>query len=113
MAENLKAVGMHGEAGTLLVEHALDPEAAIVAYVEGRVWDDADRLASLHSRSDLKETHLLPAIKEEANSVLEDLHQRKESFVTKIERLKVLRKNKLMLPKYSTHYLILFIGIVY
>lgn len=92
---------MHAEAGMLLVEHALDPEAAIVTFVEGKVWEDAHRLASLHSRNDLVETHLLPALHDEASAALEDLVHRKESFATKIERLKAVRKNKLLLPKYG------------
>lgn len=108
MADNLKSLSLHADAGTLLVEHAGDPEAAIVSFVEGRVWDDAHRLAQLHNRMDLVETHLLPALHDEAASVLEDATHHRESFATKVERLKAVRKNKALLVQHSMFFLSFF-----
>lgn len=85
----------------MLVEHANDPEAAIVALVEGHVWDEALRLCNLHSRSDLIETHLLPALRDEASTVLEETAEKMESFTKKIERVKAVRKHKILLPQYG------------
>ena len=68
------------------------------------MWDDAYRLAQLHNRMDLVETHLLPALHDEAASVLEDAAHHRESFATKVERLKTLRKNKALLAQHGMSF---------
>lgn len=100
LAETLQTVGQHKDAATLLLQHASDPEAAIVAFVEGGIWDDAIRLCELHIRADLITTHVFPSVTSTTDSQFHDIKENTAVWNTNVERLKVVRANKLLLPQY-------------
>jgi len=100
LAESLQTLGQHKDAATLLLQHSNDPEAAIVALVEGGIWDDAIRLCNLHARQDLIETHIRPSILTAAGTYSAEIKENISLWGSNIERLKVVRANKLLLPQY-------------
>ncbi|KAG0241352.1 IKI3 family-domain-containing protein [Mortierella sp. GBAus27b] len=91
LAEKLKVDRRFAEAGTLLAEYAKDPEEAVSALLEGRLWNEAVRFAYLYNRSDLMETHVTPGIADGHHELLDSIREMQDQFDKQTKRLKEVR----------------------
>lgn len=94
LAESLKSKRRFSEAGRVFLDYAEDVEEAMVALLEGSLWEESLRLLHLHQRCDLIETHLLPALLEAHESRLSLFQDLRSKFTQHSSRLVVVRENK-------------------
>lgn len=93
-AESLKSNRRFSEAGRVFLDYAEDVEEAMVALLEGSLWEESLRLLHLRQRCDLIETHLFPALVEAHESRLSLFHDLLSNFTRHSTRLVVVRQNK-------------------
>ncbi|GFO49807.1 elongator complex protein 1, partial [Plakobranchus ocellatus] len=91
---DLKGRQKYKDAATVLIEYAEDYEEAVVALVEGCHWREALRQVYRFKRTDLIDTHVLPAIQESWEHFTDMLASQRELFVRHKARLQVVRAQK-------------------
>ncbi|ORZ11311.1 IKI3 family-domain-containing protein [Lobosporangium transversale] len=94
LSERLKVDKNHLEASVLLVEYAKDTEEAVATLLEGRLWNEAIRIAFLYNRQDLMVTHITPGIADGHHDLMESIRDMQEQFDKQTKRLKDLRVEK-------------------
>ena len=82
------------EAAQVLVEYLNDPEEALVACIQGQVWNEAIRLIYKYNRLDLYETNLKPALLENAQETKLNLDKKLTDFQSQIQRFEQVVKMK-------------------
>ncbi|KAF9584994.1 hypothetical protein BGW38_004344 [Lunasporangiospora selenospora] len=95
LVERMKSDKKYSDASALLAEYAKDPEEAISALLEGRLWSEAIRVAYLYSRLDLMKTHIAPGIADGHHDLMESIREMREQFDKQIKRLKEVRDLKI------------------
>ncbi|KAF9432452.1 hypothetical protein BGZ76_010790 [Entomortierella beljakovae] len=95
LAEHMKLDKKYIEAGILLAEYAKDTDEAIVALLEGRLWNEAIRTAYFHDRLDLMVTHVTPGIADGHHDLMETIRDMQEQFDKQTKRLKEVRDLKI------------------
>ena len=76
------------------MDYAEDVEEAIVALLEGNVWEEALRLVYFHQRMDLLETHLKPSLLEAHQSQMALFESLQSTYLRHSSRLLVVRETK-------------------
>ncbi|XP_037531563.1 elongator complex protein 1 [Nematolebias whitei] len=94
LAEKLTEQRRYSEAALLLDQYAKDCEEAILALITGAVWEEALRLIYMHSRQDITETNLKPALLEAVNTQTVFLEAQVATFTRHRNRLAVVREQK-------------------
>ena len=95
----LEAAGRLSEASTVVLEYMDDPERAVVMQIEAKGWPRAAMLAMKHKRSDLIETHFIPAVLEEHERFVGGFGDGEGllgQFVKHSARIVVVRQEKLV-----------------
>lgn len=95
----MAAANRWAEAAEVWWRYASRPEEALAAFLRGFRWQAALRLCADEQRADLITTHVKPAVLDAHSNYLSDISEWQNTFETKTERLKVVRTNKLLLPK--------------
>ncbi|KAF9415343.1 hypothetical protein BGZ94_000121 [Podila epigama] len=95
LADHMKNERRFAEAGTLLAEYAKDSEEAVSALLEGRLWNEAIRVAYLYNRLDLMETHVTPGIADGHHDLMESIQEMRDQFDKQTKRLDEVRKLKI------------------
>ncbi|KAG0000493.1 hypothetical protein BGZ65_004319, partial [Modicella reniformis] len=91
LSERLKLAKRYNEAGTLLAEYAKDSEEAVSALLEGRLWNEAIRIAYVYNRHDLMATHITPGIVDGHHELMESIREMQDQFDKQTKRLKEVR----------------------
>lgn len=94
MAEKLKQNQKFLDAATLLESYVEDIEESIITLIEGQEWGAALRLMAKYNRTDIIETHLHPALKDQHESLTANLDQMYLEFSNHNQRLKTIRAEK-------------------
>ncbi|XP_034038102.1 elongator complex protein 1 [Thalassophryne amazonica] len=94
LAEKLNEQRRYSEAALLLDQYAKDCEEAILALITGALWEEALRLIYVHSRHDITETNLKPALLEAVNTQSCFLESQMAAFTRHRIRLAVVREQK-------------------
>ncbi|XP_070819157.1 elongator complex protein 1 [Chaetodon trifascialis] len=94
LAEKLTEQRRYSEAALLLDQYAKDCEEAILALITGAVWEEALRLIYMHSRQDITETNLKPALLEAVSTQTTFLEAQVVTFKRHKTRLAVVREQK-------------------
>nr|XP_019938997.1 PREDICTED: elongator complex protein 1 [Paralichthys olivaceus] len=94
LAEKLTEQRRFSEAALLLDQYAKDCEEAILALITGAVWEEAHRLIYMHSRQDITETNLKPALLEAVGTQTVFLETQLVTFMRHRTRLAVVREQK-------------------
>ncbi|XP_070693015.1 elongator complex protein 1 [Pempheris klunzingeri] len=94
LAEKLVEQRRYSEAALLLDQYAKDCEEAILALINGAVWEEALRLIYMHNRQDITETNLKPALLEGVSNQTAFLEAQAATFTRHRTRLAVVREQK-------------------
>ncbi|KAM8909960.1 elongator complex protein 1 isoform 2-T2 [Spinachia spinachia] len=94
LAEKLTEQRRYSEAALLLDQYAKDCEEAILALINGCVWEEALRLIYMHNRQDITETNLRPALLEAVGNQTAFLEAQVAMFTRHRTRLAVVREQK-------------------
>ncbi|CAJ1059191.1 elongator complex protein 1 [Xyrichtys novacula] len=94
LAEKLIEQRRYSEAALLLDQYAKDCEEAILALINGAVWEEALRLIYMYDRQDITETNLKPALLEAFNTQTTFLEAQVATFTRHRTRLAVVREQK-------------------
>ncbi|XP_045886110.1 elongator complex protein 1 [Micropterus dolomieu] len=94
LAEKLTEQRRYSEAALLLDQYAKDCEEAILALINGSVWEEALRLIYMHNRQDITETNLKPALLEAVSTQTAFLEAQVATFTRHRTRLAVVREQK-------------------
>ncbi|XP_022615708.1 elongator complex protein 1 [Seriola dumerili] len=94
LAEKLTEQRRFSEAALLLDQYAKDCEEAILALINGAVWEESLRLIYIHNRQDITETNLKPALLEAAGTQTVFLEAQVATFTRHRTRLAVVREQK-------------------
>lgn len=94
LADSLKGSRRFSEAARVFLDYAEDVEEAVVALLDGSLWEESTRLLHLHGRCDLLETHLLPGLLEAHESRLALFDELHSNFTHHSSRLVVVRETK-------------------
>lgn len=92
LAAELKGRGQHAQAATLYEEHLGAEEEAVACLAAAGAWLDGLRLAHKHSRQDLIETNILPALQQAADAMKADITELTETLASQAGRLAVVRQ---------------------
>ncbi|KAG0223795.1 hypothetical protein BGW42_005533 [Actinomortierella wolfii] len=92
MADSLRNDRRFAEAAVVLSEYGRDTEEAISSLLEGRLWNEAYRLAHVSQRLDLVDTHVLPGIGEGHQEIMETIREMREQLEKQIKRLAEVRE---------------------
>ncbi|KAF8565388.1 hypothetical protein P879_03868 [Paragonimus westermani] len=93
LAGRLRDLSRHQEAIMIYLDCLKNPDLAIVTALEGELWLEARRLASLHHRLEFLEKLLKPKLRESYSAHFERLLQTRTEFITLFDRLIALRRN--------------------
>ncbi|GAA5889329.1 hypothetical protein JCM6882_000709 [Rhodosporidiobolus microsporus] len=91
VAENLVGKRRYAEAARVLLEYGQDVESAVQALCEGNLYSEAIRLISLHSRSDLLESHIEPSTLDMQQRLVDDMSDLTEQLEKQVKRLADLK----------------------
>ncbi len=94
LTEALAEENRHAESAVIQSDYLDNSEEAIATLIAGRCWSDAERMIRRANRADLRQTHLLPALKEAADAALKAVESRRESLQTQLARLRVVLDTK-------------------
>ncbi|XP_023265311.1 elongator complex protein 1 [Seriola lalandi dorsalis] len=94
LAEKLTEQRRFSEAALLLDQYAKDCEEAILALINGAVWEESLRLIYIHNRQDITETNLKPALLEAAGTQTVFLEAQVATFTRHRTRLALVREQK-------------------
>ncbi|KAA3673922.1 elongator complex protein 1 [Paragonimus westermani] len=93
LAGRLRDLSRHQEAIMIYLDYLKNPDLAIVTALEGELWLEARRLASLHHRLEFLEKLLKPKLRESYSAHFERLLQTRTEFITLFDRLIALRRH--------------------
>ncbi|XP_062281741.1 elongator complex protein 1 [Scomber scombrus] len=94
LAEKLIEQRRYSEAALLLDQYAKDCEEAILALINGAVWEEALRLIYMHNRQDITETNLKPALLDAFGAQTVFLEAQVAAFTRHKTRLALVREQK-------------------
>lgn len=99
LASTYRNMGYFDEAARILVEYANDPTTAIDCLTQGCLWTNALRLCYKFNLENLIEEQIDPAVQESQMITLEMVENKYESYKKQFERLKIVKRSKLLMPK--------------
>jgi len=99
VASSYRNMGHFEEAAQILIEYANDHEEAIQCLIQGCVWTSAIRLCHKYGMAETIKEQITPAAVESATIHCEMTEERIESFEKQFARLKVVKRNKLLMPQ--------------
>ncbi|KAN0060657.1 putative elongator complex protein 1 [Thecaphora frezii] len=82
------------EAARVVLEYGRDLEQAVHYYCKGNDFSQAHRIAAMHQRLDLVQTHLAPAALESQAVLMEDVDEMSTQLTKQLVRLRELRTKK-------------------
>lgn len=94
MAEKLKQNQKYLDAAIILESYVEDIEESIITLIEGQEWGNALRLMVKYNRTDIIETHLHSALRDQYESLTASLDQMASEFNNHNQRLKTIRAQK-------------------
>ena len=86
------------DSALILLEYCGDFEKAIYSFIKGSQWTEAYRLCLKNSREEIIEQRLKPALFETYQSVLGIVQDKKATFTKQVNRLKVVKRTKILFP---------------
>ncbi|KAF7290054.1 polymerase II transcription elongation factor [Mycena chlorophos] len=98
VAEDLVSKKRPAEAARVLLDYAQDTREAVIALVQGNLFSEARRVATLHEASELLTDVIHPAALESRSQIAEDLEEMKEQLRKQLNRIRELRVKKLEEP---------------
>ncbi|KAI9223448.1 IKI3 family-domain-containing protein [Blastocladiella britannica] len=94
IARDLASRTEHLAAATVLLDYAGDIEGAMAQWVAGGAWAEAMRVAHLHNRADLVDTHVRPGALAAATALLAQMTEMRGDLDTRVDRLVECRAEK-------------------
>merc|ERR1712100_162885 len=92
-------MGRFNDAATILLEYLNNPESAIRALTQGCLWENALRLSYKFNLSNLIDEIIKPAVEESQLIHVEMTETKLEQYEKQFERLKVVKRSKILMPK--------------
>ena len=99
VASSLASYGRNAEAATVAIDYLEDVEEGVTYLCKDMEFGEAKRIAAMHNRSDLVETHILPSLMESSEMLLEEIGEMSEQANKQFVRLAELRKKKKESPE--------------
>lgn len=94
VAEDLVSKKRHSDAGRVLLDYSKDTREAVIAFVQGNMFSEARRIATLSSKAELLEDVIHPAAFESRAQLSEEVGEMQAQLRKQVDRLRELRIKK-------------------
>ncbi|XP_012256785.2 putative elongator complex protein 1 [Athalia rosae] len=103
LVAKLKEGRRYAEAAIILTQELCNFEDGIATLCEGKLWQDALRVAYQVDRLDIIETHIKPGVSEHADYLISKINENRQDFTKHKQRLKIVREEKLLRESQSLY----------
>ncbi|KZS97891.1 IkappaB kinase complex, IKAP component [Sistotremastrum niveocremeum HHB9708] len=98
LAEDLASRQKFADAGQVILDYGKDVDLSVTYFSQGRHFSEAKRICALHSRNELLEEVVHPAIEHTVSEIQDDIEEMREQIQKQLSRVGELRTRKNLEP---------------